>query len=129
MLEPQWHTKTPTRGSSPRTSRSAGYSFSATRVPRESASLVMAMAAVAEACATESGMSLGSLKGPTTSTPSRDVSSGRYSSSWQKPCRLRAMPSLPATSWALRAGSRPTESTTRSYSAVRSSPCSSSSVM
>ena len=67
----------------------------------------MAKAAAADACATESGMSLGSAKGPQTRTPSRPVSSGLNSSSWQKPWRLRAMPSSPATSCALRAGSRP----------------------
>ena len=64
MLLPQWHTNTPTRGSSPTTLRSAGYSLSTVSVPRESARPVMTWAAAAEACATLSGMSLGSPNGP-----------------------------------------------------------------
>ena len=115
MLLPQWHTKTPTRGSSPTTFFSAGYSLSTVSVPRESARPVMTWAAAAEALATLSGMSLGSPNGPTTKTPLRLVSSGLNSCSWQKPWRLSATPTWPAASCALRAGSRPTESTTRSY--------------
>jgi hypothetical protein len=49
MLLPQWQTNTPTRGSSPLTSRSAGYSLSTVSVPRESASPVMTLAAAADA--------------------------------------------------------------------------------
>ena len=114
MLLPQWQTKTPTRGSSPTTSLSAGYSLSTVSVPRESARPVITWAAAAEAWATESGMSLGSPNGPTTKTPLRLVSSGLNSCSSQKPCRLRATPTWPAASCALRAGSRPAESTTMS---------------
>ncbi len=66
MFEPQWQTKTPTRGSTPTTSVSVGYSLSTVSVPRESERPVMTLAAAAEAWATESGMSLGSPNGPTT---------------------------------------------------------------
>ncbi len=94
MLVPQWQTKTPTRGSSPTTSRSGGYSLSTVSVPRESARPVITCAAAAEAWATLSGMSLGSPNGPQTKTPSRVVSSGWNSCSSQKPCRLRSTPSV-----------------------------------
>jgi len=129
MFEPQWQMKTPMRGSSALMSRSTGYSFSTVSVPRESASPVITWAAAAEAWATLSGMSLGSPNGPTTKTPSRLVARGANSSSLQKPWRLSSMPRRPAASCALRAGSRPTESTTMSYSLVRMLPCSSSQLM
>ena len=114
MLLPQWQMNTPTRGSSLLTSRSVGYSLSTVSVPRLSARPVITWAAAAEAWATESGMSLGSLNGPTTKTPLRLVSSGLNSCRSQKPWRLRAIPRWPAASCALRAGSSPAESTTMS---------------
>ena len=129
MFEPQWQTKTPMRASSSAMSRSTGYSFSTVSVPRESARPVITWAAAAEAWATESGMSLGSPNGPTTKTPSRLVAMGSNSSSLQKPWRLSSMPRWPAASCALRAGSRPAESTTMSYSLVCILPCSSSQSM
>ena len=59
MLLPQWQTKTPTRGSSPATSFSAGYSLSTVSVWRESARPVITWAAAAEAWATAVGDVLG----------------------------------------------------------------------
>ena len=66
MLWPQWQMNTPTRGDSSVMSRSQGYSWRWIRVPRAGASWSMAHAAAAEACATDSGMSLGSWNAPAT---------------------------------------------------------------
>ena len=71
MFWPQWQMNTPTRGSSSVVSRSQGYSWRLTSEPRAGASCSMAQAAAADACATDSGMSLGSWNAPATYTPGR----------------------------------------------------------
>ena len=59
ILVPQRQTKTPTLGDSPVTSRSGGYSFSVTNVPRLSERSCADSDAAPLAIVTESGISLG----------------------------------------------------------------------
>src|SRR5210317_2608428 len=66
IFMPQLQTKTPTRGSSPATERSAGSSFTVVMVLRASTRGVAAAAAAALASITEMGMSLQSRKAPHT---------------------------------------------------------------
>ena len=116
ILDPQRHTKTPTRGSCPLISTSGGYSFSVTSVPRASLITSAARQAALLALITDSGISIGISNAPATYMPSRVVIFGASSFVWQKPNLSSVMPNLSARSLVPSAGSNPTERTTRSNS-------------
>src|SRR4030042_1636922 len=76
ILMPQWQTKTPTRGTSWETSRSAKTGFFLARESRAADGSSLAAEAAAEASITDWGMSLGPWKAPQTKTPGRLVDTG-----------------------------------------------------
>ncbi len=116
MLDPQWQTKTPMRGSSALTSRSGGYATSRVQVQRAGATIAPAAAAAPLASTTDSGMSFGSRNGPTAKIPGRLVCSGWKGSVRQNPCSSSSTPSRRPNSRTPSAISIPTESTTKSNS-------------
>jgi len=92
MLMPQWHTKTPMRGSWPETSISGGYSLGVASFPLSLATVAPARAAAPLPCATVSGMSLGDATAPLTKMPGTLVSSGPKVEVAANPCSLSLTP-------------------------------------
>src|SRR5208283_4636092 len=114
MFDPQLHTNTPIRGSSPDTFRSGGNCICLDVLYRTSESLLAAVVAAAEACTTERGISIGPTNAPQAKIPGRDVETGEKQEVAAKPSGVSSIPVLFARAAASKGGSIPTDRTTRS---------------
>ena len=114
MLIPQWQTKTPIRGDSPRMSTSCTNSLETVSVPRAGARITPAAAAAPLASTTDWGMSWGPRKAPQANIPGLEVASGWKDPERQKRSGSSSNPSRSAISTSSADVCMPTERTTRS---------------